>query len=239
MEDLTLERFVGRRCWLGLDLALVKDMSAVALIGEGDLVERTAVDEDGREYKKIEQEYLQALRFWLPETTVRAYSHLGEFVAWAETGCLEMTRGNTVDFAAIQAGLIEWIERFKPLALVCDMRFAEKLAQDVQAATGIEIIDFPQRLTQFAAPTAEFERLIIAGLMRHMAHPIMDWQIGHVEVIVRDKMKRPVKPDQNKDDHRKIDGIVAGVMALSRAIVAEDDGDDGTSDLEAMKALYR
>jgi phage terminase large subunit-like protein len=72
----------------------------------------------------------------------------------------------------------------------------------------------------FAGPTAEFERLVIGGQLHHADHPVMTWQAGHVQVKTDLNMnKRPVKP-QN-DDPKKIDGIVAAIMALARTM-AED-----------------
>lgn len=208
MPGLTLEMFDGRRCWLALDKGRTKDMSALALVCEGD-----------------NGELWLATRFWLPEATIREYAHLGPFVEWQQSGELEATDGNTVDDGVLRREIIEWCNRFHPESFMFDPMYAETIAQDISAETGVEIVEFPQKIMQFAAPTAAFEKHIIAHTLRHMDQAVMNWQVGHVEVYQdASQNKRPVKPDMRKDDHRKIDGIVASVMALSRAIVGEQVG---------------
>jgi phage terminase large subunit-like protein len=72
----------------------------------------------------------------------------------------------------------------------------------------------------FAEPTREFERLVIGGGLRHPGHPVLTWMAQHVHVKHDvNNNKRPVKPAD--DDHRKIDGITAAVMALARAMLGQ------------------
>jgi phage terminase large subunit-like protein len=78
-------------------------------------------------------------------------------------------------------------------------------------------VEFPQTIMHFADPTAEYERLVISGKMRHNGHPVLSWQAGNVQVWSdMNNNKRPVKA--RKNDYRTIDGIVAGMMALGRAM---------------------
>jgi phage terminase large subunit-like protein len=54
--------------------------------------------------------------------------------------------------------------------------------------------------------------------MHNNGHPVLAWQAGNVTVKEDvNKNKRPVK--QKRGDYRTIDGIVAGIMALSRAML--------------------
>jgi phage terminase large subunit-like protein len=94
-----------------------------------------------------------------------------------------------------------------------DVLYARHLAQQLQDEDGMHVVEFRQTMMAFSPPTTEFERLLIGGKVRHPRHPILSWQAGHVRVKSdANNNKRPVKP--TPDDHRKIDGIVAAIMAL-------------------------
>ncbi len=58
---------------------------------------------------------------------------------------------------------------------------------------------------------------------KHLSHPdnaILNWQSRHVNVWTDASGNfRPIKPKH--EDHRKIDGIVASVMALNEALTSE------------------
>jgi phage terminase large subunit-like protein len=100
--------------------------------------------------------------------------------------------------------------------LAFDEKYAEELTQRLESNHGIERWAFPQTIMEFAGPTAEFERLVIAGQLHHNGHPIMTWQIGHTNVKTDANLnKRPVKPQRG--DARSIDGVVAAIMALGRS----------------------
>jgi phage terminase large subunit-like protein len=73
-------------------------------------------------------------------------------------------------------------------------------------------------MPNLAPATGEFERLVIAHKLYHNGHPVLSWQAGHVTFKTDlNNNKRPIKPGDR--DERKIDGIVATVMPLGRAMV--------------------
>jgi hypothetical protein len=135
--------------------------------------------------------------------------------------------------------------RFRELAkqfcireLAYDPRFAEETTQAlsdgvsdnegkvIEEGTGVERFAFDQNDNNYAAPTDDFERLVIEGKMRHNGHPVLTWQAGHAHVIRRQsKVKRVVKPSQ--DSPRTVDGIQGSIMALARATATEAAGAGG------------
>lgn len=197
--DYRLDDLVGGRWYLGLDLSKTEDMTAAVI----------ATHRDGLIW-------LYPF-FWLPEATARRNNHLAPFLQWAHDGHVELTPGDVVDYAQVEAKLGELIEAFGIDALVYDKWHAEELTQRLVNSHGIERLEFAQSITNYAKPTAEFERRVIAGTLRHPRHPVLSWQAGHANVRTdTNGNKRPVKP--GKDDFRKIDGIAAGIMALSKAM---------------------
>jgi phage terminase large subunit-like protein len=74
-----------------------------------------------------------------------------------------------------------------------------------------------------SAPTVELLRLIRAGLFRHGGNPVARWQAGHA--VTRSDPAGNLKIDKARSAE-KVDGIVAAVMALDRALRWEGPGDE-------------
>jgi phage terminase large subunit-like protein len=133
-------------------------------------------------------------------------------------GVLETMPGDVCDYSFVRKRVQEVAKQFQLQEVNYDPYYAEQLAQELREQDAIKTIEFKQTLPNFAGPTAEFERLVVAHRMEHPNHPILNWQAGNVSVWtdVNGNM-RPVKPPQG--DHRKIDGIVGAIMALAAKMV--------------------
>jgi phage terminase large subunit-like protein len=65
----------------------------------------------------------------------------------------------------------------------------------------------------FAGPTRQFRLMVNSQRLQHDGNPLLTWQIGHCETKTDpNNNERPVKPKTH--DVRKIDGVVAAIMAL-------------------------
>ena len=214
----TAEDLAGRTCYGGLDLAKTQDMTALVLV---------FADEFG-----AEPTYKLLPFFWLPEGTVNNPNSPSEYRVWAKDGLIEVTPGDVCDYAFIKRRMGELAQQFQIQDYAYDPYNAEQVTQEITSEHGVPRCLFAQTITNFAEPTAEFERLVIGGTLHHPGHPILDWQAGHVQVKTdANNNKRPVKPPQG--DHRKIDGIVAAIMGLGRAM----QGGDGRSVYDNPGAL--
>lgn len=69
------------------------------------------------------------------------------------------------------------------------------------------------------APTKELEKLVISGRLRHGGNPVLRWMASHVSVET--DAAGNLKPSKKKSTER-IDGLMAAIMALGRAMVELD-----------------
>ena len=76
-----------------------------------------------------------------------------------------------------------------------------------------------QGFNSLAAPTREVERLVLEGSLQHGGHPVLRWMVANAAVEQDPAGNR--KPSKRKSRER-IDGVVALIMALGRAMVAEE-----------------
>ena len=70
------------------------------------------------------------------------------------------------------------------------------------------------------APTKEWEKLVVSRKLHHGGNPVLRWMAGNVAVEM--DAAGNVKPSKKKSTER-IDGIVAGIMALGRAMLQPED----------------
>jgi len=66
----------------------------------------------------------------------------------------------------------------------------------------------------------EIERLVIDRGIEHNGNPVLAWQIGHTSVEEKNANIRPVKPE--RDEYKKIDGVVASIMAVAGCLQSDD-----------------
>lgn len=189
-----------RKCWGGLDVAAVSDLTAEVLLFPCQS-DPAALD--------------VLARFWLPENVLRESKHRALYQQWLSGGWLTLTPGDVVDYAFVQAQVVADAARYGLVDLAIDRLFqGQQLATDLQDEE-IAVFPFGQGFLSFAAPMVEFQRRLEAKRLHHGANPILRWMADHV--VVRTDPAGNLKPDRQRSSE-KIDGVVALVMALDRAI---------------------
>lgn len=207
-DEFTERDLHGQTCIAGLDLARKQDLTALALL--------FGPDENGA--------YRVLVWFWLPENRAKELDGQVPYLQWQRDGFIKLLPGDVTDFNVVGADILKIAERFNITHLVYDPLFAEELTQGIAANADIERVEFGQKLLNFARPTAEFESLIIGRKLHHNGHPILTWQVGHVQTKEAGGLMRPVRP--LRGDPRTIDGVVALVMALGQSMEAEPPEDE-------------
>ena len=84
----------------------------------------------------------------------------------------------------------------------------------------IEIIEFGQGFRDMSEPSKRLETLMMAGNLDHGGNPVLRWCIGNT--MVEHDAAGNIKPSKKKSAE-KIDGTIACVMAVGRAM--EDEGE--------------
>lgn len=207
----TEEDLHGETCSAGLDLSRTKDMCSLVLTFQGGEAE----------------EFFQLYWFWLPERRVREielHPEAPSLREWERTGHLIVTPGDVIDYGSIKHTFRELASVYTISGLHYDPTFAEEVTQSLEQGetdpqgrqiiegTGVERIVFAQRSDDFATATEDFERAILAGKLHHNGHPVMSWQVGHVEVRTFGGRKRIEKP--KRGSFKFVDGVAAGIMSL-------------------------
>lgn len=190
----------GRECYAGLDLSTTTDVSALALV-----------------FRDSEGVVTIVPRFWIPGDNAKKREDRDRvpYVTWARQGLIEMTPGNVVDYDMIRMRINELGKRFKIREIAIDPWNATQLASQLQG-DGFEVVTFGQGYKDMTAPTKELEKLVVSGKLRHGGHPVLRWMASNVAVEL--DAAGNLKPSKKRSTER-IDGIVAAIMALGRAML--------------------
>ena len=90
---------------------------------------------------------------------------------------------------------------------------------------GFTMVQFGQGYKDMSPPTKELMKLTLEQTLAHSGHPVLRWMMDNI--FIRRDPAGNIKPDKEKSTE-KIDGAVAMIMALDRAIRCGCTG-DGTS----------
>jgi phage terminase large subunit-like protein len=200
---LDLEGLRGRRCWLGLDLANKIDVCSLIYV-----IEMPEFGPDA--YAMIARHYLPSETIDLPENQ--------HYQKWRDEGRIVETDGARTDFLRIEADIRDASTQFAVRSLAFDPREANYLIANVQEWASFDCIEITQGPQQMSEPMKEMEALIYDGKLLHPDDPVLNWMMGNV-VKKKGRTSGAVKYyyPTKQNDKNKIDGVVAGMMALSRA----------------------
>ena len=206
-ERLPLSALTGRPCFIGLDLATKIDMVALILLFP-------PYGDDNR--------YHVHGRYYLPDNRVleELDSNTDRYRAWDAEGLLTLTMGEVVDFDAIKDDLREFYGRFDVREVAYDPWQATQLAQEMEKE-GMVMVELRHTVQNLSEPMKELEALILQQRIAHGECPILTWQASNV--VAKIDVKDNIYPNKERAEN-KIDGMVALIMAMSRAIVHQDGG---------------
>ena len=212
---------IGRRCYGGLDLSSTTDITAWVLV-----FPPAAPDEP----------YIVLPRFFVPEDNVYDRTHKDQvpYERWIEDGHIFATPGNMVDDDFIIGQVAEDAETFDLQEVAYDRWGSARIVVALQNEAGVTVdekvaemynqpllVQFGQGFASMSGPMKELEKLILGHRLAHGGNPVLTW-MAHNTVAKMDAAEN-VKPDKAKSTER-IDGIVATIMGLARAMVDDKPG---------------
>lgn len=195
------ERLRGKVCYGGLDLSSTTDLSAFVLVFPPE-------DE--------EDKYAVLPYFWMPEDNValrvsRDHVHYDQ---WIHSGDLLTTEGNVVHYGYIEKFIEELGTQFNIQEIAFDRWGAIQMSQNLEGM-GFTVVPFGQGFKDMSPPTKELMKLVLEEKIAHGGHPVLHWMADNI--FIKKDPAGNIKPDKEKSSE-KIDGIVATIMALDRAI---------------------
>lgn len=203
----------GRVCYGGLDLSSTTDITAFVLVfpplGEED-------------------KYIILPYFWIPEDTLdlRVKRDHVPYDVWERQGYLQTTEGNVVHYGYIEKFIEQLGKKFNIREIAFDRWGAVQMVQNLEGM-GFTVVPFGQGFKDMSPPTKELMKLTLEQKIAHSGHPVLRWNMDNI--FIRTDPAGNIKADKEKSTE-KIDGAVATIMALDRAIRCGNDTSESVYD---------
>ena len=197
----------GRECYAGLDLSSTIDLTTLVLVFPP---------------RDETEPYIVLPFFWLPEETLplRVRRDHVMYDKWERQQFLKTTEGNVVHYGFIEQFIISLGERYNIREIAYDRWNATMMVQALED-DGFTMIPFGQGFRDMSPPTKELMRIVLERRLNHGGHPILRWNMDNA--YVRTDPAGNLKIDKERSTE-KVDGAVALVMALDRAMKNQNTG---------------
>ena len=211
------EMLEGRVCYGGLDLSSTTDLTSFCLVFPPE-------DE--------EEPYYVLPYFWVPEDTLdlRVKRDHVPYDVWNRQGYLETTEGNVVHYGYIEKFIERLGEKFNIRDIAFDRWGATQMSQDLENM-GFIVVPMGQGFASMSPPTKELMKLTLEKKIAHGGHPVLRWNMDNI--FIRTDPAGNIKADKAKSTE-KIDGAIAMIMALDRAIRCGNDTSESVYDTRGL-----
>ncbi|MCL8204180.1 terminase large subunit [Ligilactobacillus agilis] len=216
VDEKSLE---GRVCYGGLDLSSSTDITAFVLVFPSE-------DES--------EGYTILPHFWIPEDNVnlRVRRDHVPYDVWKQQGYLETTEGNVIHYGYIEQFIDNLGKKYNIQEIAFDRWGAVQMVQNLEGM-GFTVVPFGQGFKDMSPTTKELMKLTLEKKIAHGGHPVLRWMMDNI--FIRTDPAGNIKPDKAKSTE-KIDGVVATIMALDRAI--RNEGKTGDSIYDERGLLF-
>lgn len=211
------EMLEGRVCYGGLDLSSTTDLTSFCLVFPPE-------DED--------EPYYVLPYFWVPEDTLelRVKRDHVPYDLWHRQGYLETTEGNVVHYGYIEKFIERLGERFNIREIAFDRWGAVQMVQNLEGM-GFTVVPMGQGFASMSPPTKELMKLTLEKKLAHGGHPVLRWNMDNI--FIRTDPAGNIKEEKGKSTE-KIDGAIAMIMALDRAIRCGNDVNESVYDMRGL-----
>lgn len=193
---------IGQECFCGLDLSSTTDITAFVAVFPPE-------DRDGP--------WDVMARFWIPGDNIREKSERDRapYDVWVDQGWITATDGNITDYDVLRAEIRDFGMDYQIREIPYDPWNATQLATQL-GSDGATVVPLSQGYSVMSEPAKYLESLILSGRLRHGNNPVLRWMAANV--AVQHGPNDSIRPTKAKSTGR-IDGIVALVMGIGRAMV--------------------
>ena len=195
------EELEGRVCYGGLDLSSTTDLTSFCLVFPPE---------------NEEDRYYVLPYFWLPEETLplRVNRDHVPYDVWERQGYIQTTEGNVVHYGFIEKFIEHLGELYNIREIAFDRWGAVQMVQNLEGM-GFTVVPMGQGFASMSPPTKELMKLTLEKRIAHGGHPVLRWNMDNI--FIRTDPAGNIKADKAKSTE-KIDGAIACIMALDRAI---------------------
>lgn len=199
--NINIDSLRDRECYGGLDLSSTTDITAFVLVFPP---------------RNSEENYIVLPYFWIPEDNLKLRVRRDHvpYDVWEKQGFIKTTDGNVIHYGFIEAFIEELGTKYNIKEIAFDRWGAVQMVQNLDGM-GFTVVPFGQGYKDMSPPSKELMKITLEKKIAHGGNPVLRWMMDNI--YVKTDPAGNIKPDKEKSTE-KIDGAVALIMALDRAI---------------------
>jgi phage terminase large subunit-like protein len=192
------DEFAGADAWGGLDLSAVEDITSATFTISHEGKTRTFV------------------RAYLPQGALDRRLAKGDksLEKYVQTGHLQLTPGETVDYEFMKNDLRKALSYFNVAGIAYDRWNSNQLVNDM-LGEGAAMVEFGQGFGSMSAPMKELMVRVLNETFEY-SNPLLYWCVANL--VTEINPAGDIKPDKSKIKE-KIDAAVSTIMALGMMIL--------------------
>ena len=193
--EVDLQKLKNKECYLGLDLASTRDISALVLLFKED------------------EKFIIVPYFFIPEENAKKRSERDkvDYVTWIRDNHCIATSGDVCDYNFIKQKILDLGKEYLIQSICYDRWNASQLVIDLQNE-GVPMEPLGMGFRSLSAPSKQLEALILGKEIIHDGNPVLKWMIANT--VMEEDAAGNIKPSKKKSTE-KIDGTTALVSALA------------------------
>lgn len=198
-ESLTLDKFKGERCFVGLDLA-----------SRNDLVAWACEFKSGDDYVFFARHYAPVDGIWREDEELRDL-----YTEWNRLGYLTFTPGSVHSYDDLIDDLEKLSKDHKVEMFIVDDREANAVMSALSKKS-LPVCSFRKNATNYSEPTRDIQARVVGKFqsIRHDGNPVLAWNVDNV-IAATDTAGLMLPKKVTPNSNMKIDGFDA--MAQSHA----------------------
>lgn len=204
-SSLKEEDFASDDAYLGLDLATRIDVAALL-----------------RVYRRVIDGQLHYYAFpslYIPESALDGAKNSSSYAGWAGEGYLDVMDGDEITFSLVQEQIEELATRVRIAEMAYDPWQSTQMAQNLDEK-GLPVVEYRNTVGNMNPPMRELEGALASGRFHHPDNKVLNWMASNV--TAKEDAKDNIYPRKELPEN-KIDGIVALLMAMGRAMYKEQE----------------
>lgn len=217
-------------CWVGLDLARTTDLCSISyvfphLLNKDEVLKDKNVREDWEYHVKV--------KYFLPKDNIEEKERRDRvnYRAWEKKGLITLCDGPVVSYDEILETIINDSKVYDIKQIAFD-RYGSSDIVTKLVKLRFKMVEFGQGFISMNTPTNKLLEFVLTHKLVHGGNEILTWNANNL-VVKRDAAGN-IKPDKELS-RNKIDGIVATIMGLDRAI--KHKGEISTYSLRGLRTV--
>ena len=204
-DDMELEDFEGKRCFISVDLAAKIDLAVKTYF---------FVDEDPR---TEELRVFTFHKYWLPEEA-NDEDRNALYPGWVIEGHIEEMPGALVDMDIIEDSIKDDLTRFEVEEVIFDPWEAKQMMKHI-SDEGVDVVEVPATARYFSPAMKYLMGMVLNQRYYWDGNPVTAWCFENVKV--KPDKKDNIYPYKDRDKN-KIDGAVTTILGMVRILHNEE-----------------